>query len=133
MSEYLVFGDAYMIFGIVLCAVLWVLLPTLLAIWVAWTCRRQKRAVGFWVGTGLILGLMFLLWLYGIFEVEGCTQTCSSGAPIEACRVSCNLESPWPFIYVSEFLLLCDLLIFAIVSNRLARRFKYHLNLPKSA
>jgi hypothetical protein len=124
----------YMIFSAVLWVPLWIILPTLLVTLFAWTLVRQhKRFVGILVGIGLIAALMVWLWLYGTLEVEQCTQACSGGAPLEACRFSCNLESSWPFIYIGEFLLLCDMLVFTIASNHLARRFKYHLNLPKSA
>jgi len=123
----------YMIFSAVLWGLLWVILPTLLVTLVAWTLRQQKRFVGNLIGIGLIAALMVLLWLYGILQVEWCTQTYSSGAPLEACQFSCTLESSWPFIYVGEFLLLCDMLVFAFVSNHLARRFKYRSHLPKSA
>lgn len=133
MTKSLFFGDAYMIFGIVLSAALMVIVPTLLATSMAWTCRKQGRIVGILAGIGVIIGFMIFLWLYGILEVERCTQTCSSGAPQEACRFSCNLESSWPFIHVGEFLLLFDMLVFAIVGNYLARRSKHHLPLPNSA
>lgn len=122
----------YMVFSGLLWVILLVTLPTLLATSMAWTCRRQRRVVGILVGIGLIIGFMIFLWLYGILEVERCTQTCSSGAPLEACRFSCNLESSWPFIYIGEFVLLFDGLAFVVLNNFLARRFKYHLNPPKA-
>ena len=125
-------GDAYMIFGIVLCAVLWVTLPTLLVTLVAWTLvRQQKPVIGIVVGIGLLVAFMVLFWQYGIFEVERCIQTCISGSPLEACRFSCNLEGSWPFIYVCEFLSLFDILVFLIASNFLIKRSKHHLNLTE--
>lgn len=62
------------------------------------------------VGSALTVAMMVLLWVYGTYEVERCTQTCSRGAPLEACRFSCNLESSWPFIYAAEVILLLGLL-----------------------
>jgi hypothetical protein len=122
MIEYRFFGDAYMIFWVVLCAIFLVLIPTLSATLMAWRWRQRKPIAGLLIGIGLIAALMALFWLYGTFEVERCTQTCSSGSPIEACRFSCNQESSWPFVYVAEFLLLFDILVFVIVSNFLSRR-----------
>lgn len=111
-------------------ALLWVIVPTLLATLVAWAfIRQQKPVIGILIGIGLIIAFMVLLWQYGIFEVERCIETCSSGAPREACRVSCDLENSWPLIYVCEFLSLFDILVFLTVSNFFVRRSKHNLNL----
>jgi hypothetical protein len=112
----------------VLLILFWLVLPGLLLAWVGWIFRRQKRSVGLLIGIGLIIALMIVLWSYGIFEVERCVQTCSSGAPLDACRVSCNQESSLPFIYVGECLLLFDGLVFVFVTKFLNRQRPHRLN-----
>lgn len=127
MNEYMFFGDAYMIFGIGLCAVVLVLVPTMSTTFIARRWHRRKPVIGILIGIGLIIALMVLFWFYGIVEVERCIQTCSSGSPIEACRFSCNQESSLPFIYMGELLLLFDILVFVGVSYVFPKRSIYQL------
>lgn len=110
-------------------ALLWVIVPTLLATLIARALiRQQKPVIGILIGIGLIMAFMVSLWQYGLFEVAHCIETCTSVAPREACKFSCDHESSWPFIYLFELLSLFDIVIFLIVGNFLARRSKHDLN-----
>jgi hypothetical protein len=78
---------------ILLLAVAWVTIPTLLALFLAWPLLRQgKAAAGLFLGVLLIAGFVLLGWLYTNFGIQGCIKSClGTNSPYHSCEISCRL------------------------------------------